>query len=190
MRDGWEEQLVCDIKENVLGFKNNCPFPPCYDKCLMFVFKASQIFCEDEGCRAHRTLDNHAVQVFRRLLIGYKKEDGKWKAAEFENAQFLIIGGLVTHSNIDWEDADSTDEDEAARRRRLLRTHEIDNMADVISALCGCGEGNSIVTGGGDNFTRQNNCFGRSALYFDMGGGLRHETPPTKYYSVKLHKAT
>lgn len=190
VRDGWEEQLVCDIKENVLGFKKHCPLPDCYDKCLMFVFKASQIFCAegDKGCEDHRMLDNHAVQVFRRLLIGYKKDDGKWEEAEFQNAQFLIVGGLITHSNIDWEGDDTVPEgdwrgDNANAEKRLyqLRLAEIDKMADVISALCGCGPGNRIETNAipvatGDAFTRQNNCFGRSALYFDMGGGLLRET--------------
>ena len=201
----WKEDLVKDIEESCVAGSGG--------HCLTFVFKASQIFCEadDKGCHENRLLDNHAVSLFRHLVVGNnsQNDDGKeggGKAA-FPDARFVIISGLTNGPGIDWsqmENADKEGDDpkcggavadlyRAAGQETppevktehqaycQAREKDIDRMADVLMAICGC-----VDTGARDGEARdgayvvseakQNDCFNRSSIFFDMAQRQQHLT--------------
>ena len=196
LRDGllmpsWKEDLVNDIKESCMGYNNGA--------CLTFVMKASQIFCkpDDQGCYNDRMLDNHAVSLFRHLLVGPK---GDGENAAFPDAKFVIISGLTHNAGIDWSQANEEENPECIQPRdkdaevtglkdEICRSREadIDVMADCLMAICGCTSddvknltdlhptakhfGAQTVS-----IEKQKNCFNRSSIFFDMAQRQQHLT--------------
>ena len=178
----WKMDLIRDIEISCMGGDGG--------KCLTFVFKASQIFCreDDVHCHANRLQENHAVTLFRELLGVVDGVKG------FPESRFIIISGLTNDTGIDWSQGKMMNEsggdsaNPAQLEEEKAQEAEISNMADVLTAICGCTSEDDDRIKASDKERNTNNgahlvdepvqatCTRRSSIFFDMEKRQHHYT--------------